>query len=84
MEKNISDIRREYTQNHLNKNETPSDPLELFRAWLEQAVNSDEKEPTAMLVSTATPDGHPSSRTVLLKEVTPDGRFVFYSNYESR
>lgn len=84
MEKKIADIRREYTQNYLNKNETPSDPLELFRSWLDQAVDSNEKEPTAMLVATATPDGRPATRTVLLKEVSTEGEFIFYTNYKSR
>lgn len=84
MEKDIAAIRREYTRNYLNKNETPSDPFELFRLWLDQAINSEEKEPTAMLVATATPDGRPSTRTVLLKEVSTDNKFIFYTNYESR
>ena len=51
--------------------------------WLNEALETKVNEPTAMIVATATPDGRPSVRTVLLKEVV-GGRFVFYSNYESR
>lgn len=84
METKIADIRREYTRNYLNKCEVSDNPFILFRDWLDEAIHSEEKEPTAVMVATATPDGHPSTRTVLLKEFTPDGHFIFYTNYESR
>ena len=50
---------------------------------MREAVEGNALEPTAVIVATSTPDGHPSMRTVLLKEVLND-EFVFYSNYESR
>jgi len=59
------------------------DPLVLFEAWFAEAVLSEPNEPTAMALATATPDGVPSVRMVLLKEHGPDG-FVFYTNAESR
>jgi pyridoxamine 5'-phosphate oxidase len=61
----------------------PADPLELFGGWLRDAEASGLPEPTAMAVATATADGRPSSRMVLLKEFGPAG-FVFATNYGSR
>jgi pyridoxamine 5'-phosphate oxidase len=60
-----------------------SDPFELFGAWLEAAEASGIIEPTAMTLATATADGIPSARTVLLKAFDEEG-FVFYTNYGSR
>lgn len=60
-----------------------SDPIEHVRAWFEQAEAEGLPEPNAMTLATATPDGMPSARMVLLKGIEPDG-FVFYTNYESR
>ena len=57
--------------------------LEQFDHWLNDAIHSDEYEPTAMTVATVSSDGHPSTRTVLLKGVE-NGRFIFFTNYESR
>ena len=59
------------------------DPLALFDAWLAEAALSEPNDHNAMAVATATPDGVPSARMVLLKQHGPDG-FVFYTNTESR
>jgi len=60
------------------------DPFQLFKIWLEEAVNCKEiKEPNAFCVSTSTKSGIPSSRMVLLKYYGPDG-FKFFTNSESR
>jgi len=56
--------------------------ISTFHTLLDEARKSDEIEPTAMTVSTATSDGRPSSRTVLLKQVDERG-FVFFTNYDS-
>lgn len=61
----------------------PSDPLVKVEEWLKDALAGKALEPTAVIVCTATPEGHPSVRCVLLKEVH-EGEFIFYSNYESR
>ena len=61
----------------------PANPFDKVNQWLHEAVEGNALEPTAVIVATSTPDGHPSMRTVLLKEVLND-EFVFYSNYESR
>ncbi|NNE69276.1 MAG: pyridoxamine 5'-phosphate oxidase [Rhodothermales bacterium] len=59
------------------------DPYDLFATWYREAEESGLIHPEAMALATATPDGRPSVRIVLLKEVDADG-FVFYTNYESR
>lgn len=59
------------------------DPVEFFKLWLEDARQSEPNDPEAMALATATPDGVPSVRMVLLKGVGPDG-FRFFTNMESR
>lgn len=58
-------------------------PIALFQEWLADAKASSMREPTAMTLATATPDGKPSARIVLLKAVDNNG-FVFYTNSLSR
>jgi pyridoxamine 5'-phosphate oxidase len=60
-----------------------SDPIALFDAWFAEARESEPNDANAMALATATPDGHPSARMVLLKGHGPDG-FVFYTNAGSR
>lgn len=80
---NIADIRQEYTKGGLKESELPKDPLSLFNRWLQEAIDAEVNEPTAVIVSTVSPDGKPSARTVLLKGLH-DGKFIFYTNYDSR
>lgn len=79
----LAELRQEYTYAGLDEADLAPEPVEQFRrwfaAWHEVAVG----DPNAMVVSTATPDGRPSVRTVLLRALDADG-FVFFSNYESR
>ncbi len=60
-----------------------TDPIERFSLWLEEAAKREPNDPNAMCLSTATPDGRPTSRMVLLKGHDHHG-FVFYTNLESR
>lgn len=60
-----------------------TDPLELFRLWLQEAEAAESDVPNAMCVATVGPGNRPSSRMVLLKDLGPSG-FVFYTNTESR
>ena len=60
-----------------------TDPLALFDAWFAEAREAEPNDANAMALATATPDGCPSARMVLLKGHGPDG-FVFYTNSESR
>ena len=80
---NIADIRQEYTKGGLRESELPGDPLSLFSRWLQEAIDAEVDEPTAVIVGTVSPEGRPSTRTVLLKGLH-DGKFIFYTNYESR
>jgi pyridoxamine 5'-phosphate oxidase len=65
------------------EDEVERDPLAQFRRWYAEAVEAGAELPDAMTLATATPDGAPSARMVLLKGVDERG-FVFYTNYESR
>ena len=60
-----------------------ADPFQLFAAWLADATEREPNDPNALALATATANGHPSVRMVLLKGYDPDG-FVFYTNTESR
>ncbi|MEU9301725.1 pyridoxamine 5'-phosphate oxidase [Streptomyces sp. NPDC048269] len=76
-------MRKQYRSEIVEEDSLAEDPMRQFDRWFQQAAASHLFEPNAMIVSTATPDGRPSSRTVLLKQF--DGRgFVFFTNYASR
>ena len=60
-----------------------TDPFQLFDDWFAEAKASEPNDPEAMALATATPDGRPSARMVLLKGHGPDG-FMFYTNLDSR
>jgi pyridoxamine 5'-phosphate oxidase len=60
-----------------------TDPFQLFADWFAKARESEPNDPDAMALATATPDGRPSVRMVLLKGHGPDG-FAFYTNLDSR
>jgi pyridoxamine 5'-phosphate oxidase len=78
-----ADLRRDYALAGLHEKDLARDPFRQFDKWFEEAMAARLLEPNAMTLATATPDGEPSARTVLLKGV--DGRgFVFYTNLESR
>jgi pyridoxamine 5'-phosphate oxidase len=79
----LCDLREEYRLAELNEANCASNPIAQFQKWFEEAQAAGLKEPNAMTLATATIDGRPSARIVLLKEVV-DGYFVFYTNYESR
>ena len=66
----------------LDERRINADPVDLFRRWFDEAFASGSRLPDAMTLATATKDGKPSARMVLLKQVDQDG-FVFYTNYES-
>ena len=67
----------------LSEGDLDPDPVRQFERWFEDASRAGAFQPEAAAVATATPDGAPSVRMVLVKQLGPDG-FVFYSNYESR
>ena len=67
----------------VRESDLQADPIAMFRAWFTLAKRARMHQPNAFCLSTATPDGAPSSRMVLLKGFDARG-FVFYTNYESR
>ncbi|MFI8001786.1 pyridoxamine 5'-phosphate oxidase [Streptomyces sp. NPDC086010] len=77
-------MREQYRSEDFTEKDLAADPMDQFARWFgEVARGGVLHEPNAMVVSTAAPDGRPSSRTVLLKQY--DGRgFVFFTNYGSR
>ncbi|MEC6816148.1 pyridoxamine 5'-phosphate oxidase [Photobacterium toruni] len=79
----LTDIRREYTKGGLRRDNLPSEPLVLFNQWLQQAVDANLPDPTAMTIATVNADGQPFQRIVLLKDLDNKG-FVFYTNLSSR
>lgn len=66
----------------LDETRIDSDPIRLFQGWLQDAVAANLPLPEAMNLATVTPDGKPTARVVLLKQVDEEG-FVFYTNYQS-
>ncbi|MEU5152242.1 MULTISPECIES: pyridoxamine 5'-phosphate oxidase [Streptomyces] len=76
-------MRKQYRSEIVHEESLAGEPMEQFARWFQQAADSHLFEPNAMVVSTATPDGRPSSRTVLLKQFDSRG-FVFFTNYASR
>lgn len=80
---NIADLRKDYTQRGLHETDVDDDPFVQFGRWFDEALAAQLPEPNAMTLATATPDGKPSARIVLLKGYDARG-FVFYTNYESR
>ena len=79
----LENLREEYRRAEFNEQNCDSNPIVQFNRWFAEAKAADLKEPNAMSLATATPDGKPSNRIVLLKEVSDSG-FVFYTSYTSR
>jgi pyridoxamine 5'-phosphate oxidase len=80
---NINDLRKEYSLKSLDLKDLNLDPFEQFKRWFLEATECQILEPNAMVLATASLAGQPSSRMMLLKEVSDIG-FIFYTNYESR
>lgn len=79
----LSHIRREYAHATLSESEVDRDPVRQFEHWLAAALAAELSEPNAMTLATATPEGVPSARIVLLKGIDERG-FVFFTDYRSR
>ncbi len=79
----IADLRREYTLEGLSEADALRDPFAQFERWFQDAVAANLPLPNAMTLATATMQGTPDARVVLLKGIDGGG-FVFYTNYLSR
>ncbi|MBB1286119.1 pyridoxamine 5'-phosphate oxidase [Flavisolibacter sp. BT320] len=82
MNKSIADLRNEYSSQTLLENDVATDPIAQFEKWWDQVLASEISEPNAMTLASASADGFPSARIVLLKGFDARG-FVFYTNYKS-
>ena len=80
---NFDTVRKEYVTQGLTESDLDPNPLTQFQRWYEEAVAANVIEPNAMTLATATRDGIPSARTILLKGFDERG-FTFYTNYESQ
>lgn len=78
----IAHLRREYSRAQLDETTAAAEPLEQFRRWFAEAVEAGGGEANAMTLATATRDGVPSARVVLLKGLDERG-FSFYTDYRS-
>src|SRR6185503_3993495 len=82
MQIDIAGIRKTYSQKTLSEEDIDKDPLKQFNKWWQEALASSIDEVNAMTLATASADGIPSARVVLLKGVSQEG-FVFFTNYDS-
>ncbi|MDB5145362.1 MAG: pdxH [Mucilaginibacter sp.] len=82
-QEDIQNIRSEYLTASLSESDANADPIKQFDKWFNEALKAELQDPTAMTLATATHDGRPSSRIVLMKGFDNNG-FVFYTNYLSR
>ncbi|HUS12170.1 MAG TPA: pyridoxamine 5'-phosphate oxidase [Pyrinomonadaceae bacterium] len=78
----MDDKKPGYSDTTLDENTVDPDPLMLFQRWLDEAIAAGIHLPEAMTLATATGDGKPSARLVLLKQADARG-FVFFTNYNS-
>ncbi len=82
MSYSIPDLRKEYSTQSLLESDVAADPIAQFSIWWQQAINSNIDEVNAVTLATASCDGLPSARIILLKGFSENG-FVFFSNYKS-
>jgi pyridoxamine 5'-phosphate oxidase len=81
--RSIAELRREYARARLDVKDVSPDPFAEFARWFAEAQAADAAEVNAMVLATATPDGRPSARVVLLKGFDQRG-LVFFTDYRSR
>lgn len=80
---NIATLRQTYNLNKLKRKSLPSNPINLFKKWLFEAVKLNLLDPNAMSLSTVSENGQPYQRIVLLKYFH-DKEMIFFSNFNSR
>lgn len=79
----LRDIRTNYQKFELNEETVNNDPILQLTAWLNDAIENQKADPTAMILSTIDREGNPESRVVLLKELKAEG-LIFFTNYDSK
>lgn len=81
--KSLADIRKDYSKASLDIKDVHKNPIDQFNHWFNEAQQAHVIEPNAMTLSTVTEDGRPSGRIVLLKGVE-NGKFIFFTNFQSQ
>ncbi len=79
----INTLRHDFSKQTLDEKDVNKNPILQFEKWFKEAVDAKVNEPNAMTLCTATVDGKPSARILLLRNFDENG-FVFYTNYASR
>jgi pyridoxamine 5'-phosphate oxidase len=79
----VIEFRRRCAQASLTESDVDPNPFRQFTQWFQDALRAELPQPNAMSLATATPDGTPSARMVLLKDFDERG-FTFYTNYDSQ
>lgn len=82
MNASIADLRKDYSSQTLLETDVAANPFDQFQKWWEEAISSQIDEPNAMTVATASSDGMPAARIILLKDFNKNG-FTFFTNYNS-
>lgn len=82
-EKRLGELRHEYKRASLDESDARENPIEQFQHWFDETLAAELHEPNAMTIATATREGRPSVRVVLLKGFDERG-FVFHTNYQGR
>lgn len=83
MDKNVADLRRDYSLQELSQDAVAVDPFAQFANWFDEYLASQPPEPSAFVLSTVGMEGDPTSRVVLLKGFDEHG-LVFFTNYTSK
>lgn len=84
MNRDFSKIRKDFTKNILDGSAFTDNPVIHVKQWLNEAIESEEPEPTAMTLSTVSEKGKPSARILLMKNLEDNGAIHFFTNYESK
>ncbi len=79
----LFNLRRDFSLKTLSEKDISPHPIDMLKLWLDEAIQAEALEPTAMMVSTVNAEGRPSSRIVLVKEISEEG-LAFFTNYNSR
>lgn len=78
----LFNVRRDFSLKTLDEEDVLPHPIDMLQQWLDEAIQAEALEPTAMTVSTVSAEGRPSSRVVLVKKINQKG-LIFFSNYDS-
>ncbi len=84
MNRDYSQLRKDFEKHQLNEAIFSQHPVYHIREWLNEAIEANEQEPTAMTLSTVSPKGRPSGRIVLLKYLDDVKGLWFFTNYDSK